>query len=131
MLGIKDMTPQEFIEALKSVVHDSSARAVIDSLESPSGRNPPPKIRQLSEWFCSLSKEDQNNLYQVILLAVHSTLFGTLCVLDGVRAIEDSNDKGAFKLYFEKHGQKILLNDPAIETLHDRYQTSTWDEVFD
>ena len=38
-------------------------------------------------------------------------VFGFLCVLDGVRAIEDTEVKGQLKLYYEKENKSVLLND--------------------
>ena len=44
-------------------------------------------------------------------------------MLDGVRAIEDEEDKGILKLYFEKDGNRVLINDPDQEFLHDLYKS--------
>jgi hypothetical protein len=46
-------------------------------------------------------------------------VFGFLCVLDGVSAIEDGEVKGKLNLFYEKHGKQQLLNDPQEEYLHD------------
>ena len=41
-------------------------------------------------------------------------------MLDGVRAIEGVGDKGRLSLYYEKDGEKILLNNPDNDyNLHD------------
>ncbi len=37
-------------------------------------------------------------------------IFGVLCVLDGVRAIESGPDKGELELYYVKDGTRVLLN---------------------
>jgi hypothetical protein len=48
-------------------------------------------------------------------------VFGFFCVLDGVSAIEDSPEKGDLELYFVKSSQKIRLNDPRQEELHNLF----------
>jgi len=55
-------------------------------------------------------------------VAAEDVVFGTLCVLDGVRVIEDSQDKGDFEVYYVKEGQRTLLNTPNV-SLHELYQS--------
>jgi hypothetical protein len=57
-------------------------------------------------------------LNEIIKEAVETSVFGFLCVLDGVRAIETS-DKSNLKLYYEKAGNVVLLNDEDDDYLHD------------
>jgi hypothetical protein len=54
-----------------------------------------------------------------ITMASDTTMFSFLCVLDGVRAIEDTEEKGQLKLIFSKDGVEELLNNPDEEYLHD------------
>ena len=54
----------------------------------------------------------------VILDAVDRAVFGFLCVIDGVRAIDDSEKKGALELRYVNDGS-VLLNAPDGEMLHD------------
>jgi hypothetical protein len=56
----------------------------------------------------------------VIATAVDGALFGLLCVLDGVRAVEDGEIKGEFRLHYIKGGVAVL-NGPDAPFLHDLY----------
>lgn len=55
----------------------------------------------------------------IISDAVNESVFGFLCVLDGVRSIFDTGDSNNLKL---THGD-TLLNDIENECLHDLYKT--------
>jgi hypothetical protein len=124
------MTAKEFIDALKVVVHDSAIRGMETTLRKPSGRHPAPSIVAVSNWFVSLSGENQEMVRSVIRHSVHSALFGVLTVLDGVLAIENRQDKGQLLLSFEDADGTVRLNDPHGEMLHDIYQSKVYDEVF-
>lgn len=56
----------------------------------------------------------------IIARSVDSGIFGFLCVLDGVRVIEDDETKGDFQLNYIK-GSKSLLNAADSPMLHDLY----------
>ena len=124
------MTSDAFISSLKTVVHDSSVRGVTETLEHPRGRRPARRLVELSEWFRSLPPHDRARVQQVIELAVHSGIFGTLSVLDGVRAIEDRPDKGSLELSYQRGGERHVLTDSAQEFLHDIYQSHVYEQVF-
>jgi len=57
-------------------------------------------------------------LLKVVRESVTSSVFGMLCILDGVRAIENE-DKGELKLYYERSGKSTLINDNSKVMLHD------------
>jgi hypothetical protein len=124
------MTPDEFIAALKVVVHDSSVRGVLETLAHPGGRKPAPRLLELAQWFSSLSELDRVRVAQVIQLSVHSGIFGTLAVLDGASAIESGSKKGRLKLTYERGDEARVLNDNRSEDLHDIYQHQVYDLVF-
>lgn len=114
------MDGRRFIGTIKKVVRDAAIEDTIDVLEVPPGRSPPADLLKQSHWYRSLSAEDQRVLTEIIANAVDRGIFGLLCVLDGVRAVEDGEVKGDFELKYIKNGT-ILLN--AIDTpmLHDLY----------
>jgi len=56
--------------------------------------------------------------------AVDASLFGLLAIIDDVRTIEDTTNKGTFKLFFEKGKERKLLNDKDNEFLHDIYNAT-------
>ena len=124
------MTPEDFIRALKVVIHDAGIRAVRETLERPSGRTPQRSVVKLFDWYHSLSDADRQKLTEVVQHAVHASIFNFLCVLDGVCAIEDTQKKGELELCYLRDGVRTLLNDPDAEFLHDLYQGEVYEEVF-
>lgn len=123
------MDADEFIAAIKLAVHDSSIDGTQAMLEHPSGRNPPEKIVQLSQWFNALPESDKNRVREVITLAVHGSIFGLLCVIDGVQVIESSAEKSDFELHQVREGARNIINGNNI-FLHDIYQREVWNEVY-
>jgi hypothetical protein len=82
------MSQEEFITAIKTVVHDAAIEDMKETLVQPSGRNPDQKIRELSAWFNNLSESHKMQAMELVRQSVHASIFGILCVLDGVRTIE-------------------------------------------
>jgi hypothetical protein len=122
------MTPEQFATGLVQVVHDPSVTDTITRLErGPSGRRPPKRLVELSAWYQALPAADQDRLRKVVELAVHASLFGTLCVLDGVRTLEASTD---FALFAVQDGKRVQLNVAEAECLHDEYQSQIYERVF-
>jgi len=76
---------------------------------------------RLSQWFQLLSVSEQKMLREALTDAAERAVFGIMCVLDGVRAIENGPEKGSLELYYVKGDQRVLLNDPQ-EVLHDLFQ---------
>ena len=123
------MDADEFIAAIKVVVHDSTIGGTQAMLEHPSGRKPPEKIVQLSQWYNALPESDKNRVREVITLAVHGSVFGLLCVLDGVQVIESSVEKSDFELHQVRDGARNVINGNNV-SLHDIYQSEVWGEVY-
>jgi hypothetical protein len=117
------MTNEEFVSAIKLSVSDAAASGMIKTLTRPAGRKPSSHLVRLSAWYNQLSQNDQQVLAEVLKEAAEHAVFGFFCVLDGVRAIEDSVEKGVLELYFAKDGEKVLLNDPRQEQLHNLFNT--------
>lgn len=124
------MTPKAFISSIKTVVHDPTVEGVIETLERPAGRRPQQRLAELSRWFNALSPADRARVAQVVQLAVHSSIFGVLSVLDGVSAIEDGPDKGRLQLSYQRGSERRVLTDSTQEFLHDIYQSQVYDQVF-
>ncbi|MEZ9519640.1 hypothetical protein AB4155_08975 [Vibrio splendidus] len=112
------MNNSEFITVIEDVVSTSAIEDTIDNLESPPGRKPDENLVKQSAWFNSLSDSDKNMVKNIISDAVNESVFGFLCVLDGVRSISDSDDSNKLKL---THGD-TLLNDIENQYLHDLYK---------
>src|SRR5262245_36222336 len=124
------MTPEDFIRGLKVAGHDSGFQGIQETLERPPGQKPPSSDVELSEWYHSLPDSDTAKVMRVVRRTVHASIVGFLCVLDGVRAIEDKQPKGAPQLYYVCEGARTLLNDQREECLHDIYQGEVYAEVF-
>src|SRR5262245_22583207 len=57
--------------------------------DGPPGRGPHPRGSALNLWFRRLPGPDQQMVMECVRDAAHSAVFGLLCVLDGVRVIDD------------------------------------------
>ena len=125
------MNSEEFIKSIKQVVHDNIISNLIGNLENPAGRKPSKSTLELSEYISKLSENEKFSLQKVINRATHSAIFNFLTVLDGALAIENPPEKGELKLYWENGKEKILLNAPEGEDLHDIYQAEVYSEIFE
>lgn len=115
------MTPIDFIFKIKQVVYQSAVKGSVALLQKPPGRKPSSELRALSKWYNQLGEPDKEMVYSVIKLAAKQTTFGMLAVLDGVRQIDENNPKGVLELYYTKDSQKVLLNDPNVDNLHELF----------
>jgi hypothetical protein len=113
------MTPEEFVNVLRLVALDHVTESTISVIEDPPGRRPRPELLELRDWYKGLAEHDHIRVRQVAAMAAHGALFAVLAVLDGVRAVEDTPDKGSFQLIFRKGGKEWVLNPPHGEFLHD------------
>ena len=118
------MDNAEFVDALRLYVQDDGVKGVISRLKSPSGRSVSPKMKNLSEWYNSLSEENTNNVNTIIELIAHDVLFGVFAVLDGVRFID--KEKGKFELTYKTQEDTFMLNDPSEIGLHELLNSSNW-----
>ena len=107
------MTPEEFVKAVKIAVVRSSVDGTVSELAKPAGRRPAPELVELSEWYKRLPPEDQKQLAAVVARACRLATYGFLCVLDGLKAIEDAPDKGTLELFHVSGEERTHLNDPA------------------
>jgi hypothetical protein len=58
---------------------------------------------------------------RVLQEAAEMAVFEFFCALDGVSVIEDEIEKGELELHFLKKDQRIRLNDPNQEELHNLF----------
>jgi len=110
------MNSQDFVEAIKRYVRDAAIEDTVANLKSPPGRRISAQERARSDWYNGLSTEGVAHVNSVIATAVHEGLFGLFAVLDGARTINDA--KGRFELMYVAD-QRVLLNDPKLDGLHD------------
>jgi hypothetical protein len=111
------MNTQEFVDIIREVVLDTAVDSVESNLIDPPGRKPAEDLKQMSVWYNSLDNGAKEMVLRIARYSARISVFGFFCVLDGVRAIE-SGEKGDLKLYYEKDGKVVWLNDPSEEELH-------------
>jgi len=112
------MTPDQFVQGLKEECRDAAVRRCVETLTSPPGRRPDPPLVELSRWFQGLSEADRGCVARAMTEAADATLFGVLCVLDGVRAIEPIGEKSAFRLTAHRSDGESVIS-PGGPFLHD------------
>lgn len=116
------MDNAEFVDALRLYVRDAGIEGVISRLKNPPGRSVSPKMRNLSEWYNSLSEENTSKVNTIMELVAHDVLFGVFAVLDGVRIID--KEKGRFELTYKTQEDTFMLNDPSEIGLHELLNSS-------
>ena len=116
------MTPERFVEVLESECRDAAVAECITSFENPPGRRPDQALVELSQWFRSLQPSDREYVIRAMKHAADATLFGVLCVVDGVRAVESHTDKSTFILSAERGGLTTVIS-PTSDFLHDIYRS--------
>jgi hypothetical protein len=115
------MTNEEFTQRIRQAVYEPSIEGVVGVLQQPPGRKPSGNLVALSQWFNQLPVDQRERVQAVIQLAVRQAVFGMLTVLDGVRSISDSEERGTLELRYIAEGQSVLLNDPASVPMHDLF----------
>jgi len=116
------MDQKAFVDLLRSVVLDRLSIEIANDWQYPAGRLRSEERSRRTEWMNSLSRHDREFLEAFGQHVARSAVFGVLCVLDGVRKIEDSED-GHIELRHITNSQSQLLassgdNMPA-EFLHE------------
>lgn len=112
------MNKHKFINSIKEVVVGGSVKAIESNLIFPHGRSPQQKLLELSNWYNSLDDSSKKMALKLVQEAVETSVFGFLCVLDGVSVIEEIGEKGTLQLvYISPKGESILLTDED-EYLH-------------
>ncbi len=119
------MNQEKFIDIIKTTVEEATVEGLVSNLTNPPGSMPDPALLALSEWFNKLGTTDKEQVQKVIQEAVSSTIFGFLCVLDGVRSIREADDDfdPALKLTYIGAEEEVILNSPDEDYLHDIYNS--------
>ena len=113
------MNQLEFIKKLNKIVKENGYKDIISTLEDPSGRRPAETLKEMSEFYNSQdSKEVINN---IISFSIESTIFSFLCLLDGVRKLD--NENGSLQLFYDNSNSKKLLNNSEEDYLHDIFNS--------
>lgn len=114
------MDKQQFVDALKLHAANVGAASTLRQWEAPAGRSPGQLALDRSRWFARLSDEDRAMVEVVARDAADAALFGVLCILDGVRRI-DPSDEARLELVRIEQGRANLLASSSVdaENLHD------------
>jgi len=123
------VTPEKLVEILKVLSIDQSIEIILKSLKNPKPKLICKKLKDTSEWYLSLSKNNQLNIHFVIKEALELGLYAIFSVLDHMHFIEDTPDKGKLELYFKKDGHVVLLNDPNTQPLTDLFKNLMQEEL--
>ena len=115
------MSPEEFIRQVREVVFRSAVQGTKNLLQKPPGRRPTRELVELSQWFNGLTDEAKANALAVAAMAARQATFGMLAVIDGVRQIEETTDKGTLELRYKKGSLDLLLNGTDTAPLHDLF----------
>ncbi|AHK18874.1 hypothetical protein [Yersinia similis] len=117
------MDAEKFVDILNVVVKDAVVEDVISVLESPPGRKPSKELVDLSGFYNAQADEVKEFINKIIKRVADDSLFGMLCVIDGVRAIEDDENKGELVLTYHKDNKSpVVLNEN--KDLHDIYNAN-------
>jgi len=112
------MTPEQFVDGLRTNCRDAAVSGCLQSFQAPPGRRPSPALVELSDWYKSLSSDNQAKVAAAMHQAADATLFSVLCVIDGLSAIEPYGEKSEFKLSATRGGVDSVIA-PGSEFLHD------------
>jgi hypothetical protein len=112
------MDGQKLVDLLKLVVRDAAASGEMSVLDKPPGQKPRSELLERSAWYHSLQNDEKRILSSIIFDTATQAVFGFLCVLDGVRQIENGLDKGRFELRYINDGS-VWLNSPEQIMLHE------------
>ena len=115
------LNSESFIQAIKAYVREVAVENTVNAVANPPGRRPSKESREIADWYSGLPAHQKEIIGQIIREAVDDALFGLLCVLDGVRAIEDTHSSGWLELHYVSETGRTLLNNPRTDYLHDIY----------
>lgn len=115
------MNAPEFVEITRRFACDVAVRDTVSALERPPGRRPSLDLIRESNWFGALDEDGRAVVKDIIRRSAENAIFDLFCILDGVRAIEDTPEKGDFELRFIKN-EKVDVISPSDDFLHELFK---------
>lgn len=115
------MNTKKFVKAYKTVVADAAIKDSISVFQKPPGRKPSEELIQISNYYNILNLEERKIIDMIVARVSYEASFGALCVLDGVRSIEEEGDKGDISLMYSKDDNIVDLN--KDKDLHDIFNS--------
>jgi hypothetical protein len=113
------MNRRKFVEIIRRIVLEATAKSTAKILKNPPGRRPRRELVELSHWYQSLSDSDKEMVEKLLSAAAHQAVFGMLAVIDGARVIDEGTEKGKLELFYLRGEKRLWLNPPDLEPLHD------------
>lgn len=109
------------MSAIETSVFASAVDGTVRTLQDPPGRAPAARTMVLHDWYDGLSPEDKSMVAEAVRAAAATAVFGFLCVLDGIRAIDDPPHGELRLTIIDASGAERRLNGGPIE-LHDLFR---------
>jgi hypothetical protein len=115
------MDKQQFVNALRLHAATMGADSTLRQWEAPAGRSPGQLALDRSRWFTGLADDDRAMVAALAHDAADAALFGVLCILDGARRVDPSNNVRYELARIKDGGTTHLLASTSIDTenLHD------------
>lgn len=114
------MNASEFVEIARRHACNAAVEDTVSVLRHPPGRRPPLDLVREASWFDALDDNGKVMAENIIRRSAENAIFGLFCILDGVRVVEDTEDKGDFELRFIKNGVSEVIS-PSDDFLHDLF----------
>ncbi|NTD97646.1 hypothetical protein G6M26_08485 [Agrobacterium tumefaciens] len=118
------MNQEQFVAVVKQNVVKSGVEGLIETYKNPPGRQPSESLLRMSNFYKALEDEQKSVLKEIILNAADTSVFGFLCLLDGVSSLNAyGGDSGHLKLIYvnDRLGMETMLNNSDGDFLHDIY----------
>ena len=115
------MTSKELMDYVREVEMPLTIQGEIKQLKNPSGRSPFPRRIEKSNFYNSLSDEQKITLEKIVFDSVKAGIFQVLVMIDNLGSFLDKD--GEFELFFAKGNERIKLNDPPENELHDLFNS--------
>lgn len=106
------MTKEEFVVNMIKGVEKTALQSIDQKYSNPQFKWPSSESRELGEWYQRLDDEERCRIEKLAAETASFALYAVLAMLDGLAFLENTPEKGELLLYYEKNGQKVLINDP-------------------
>lgn len=114
------VTEEEFVEAIHQAVYEPAVDGTLSDLRQPAVPWPSQRDRALQAWYLALDENGKRMVREVVRNAAHAVVFDFLCVLDGVRVIDDPPHVEVQLTVVDPDGTKVDLGgSSSVEEMHD------------
>lgn len=117
------MIADEFLAAVQRI-RQQAPEDVIGQLERPAGKRPDADWKQCSDWYNSLEDDHKRMVKLIALRGCDHALMYLITLIDGTGSMSVDGEEVYVELYLRHGNQKVLLNPPDTEPLHDKIDWS-------